>query len=118
VPGIPYNAVFSFGGFSGQLTGISVEHGQPEVVNMTGGTMPQGQVLMVPTGDKSPGSITVDFFAGGSPPSTGTSGLLSFSSTAYSVSQRVILESVQIEARVGELVRGTMKFVMTDYQGS
>ncbi len=115
MPGIPYNATFSFSGFSGQVTGISVEAGQPEIVNMTGASEALGSVVMVPTGDYSPGSITVDFLADGSIPSTGAKGQLSFSSSAYSIGRNVVLESVQVDARVGELVRGTMKFVMTDY---
>jgi hypothetical protein len=115
VPGIPYNASFSFSGFSGQITGISVEDGRPEIVNMTGADAALGSAVMVPTGDFTPGSITVDFLAGGSIPSTGAKGQLSFSSSAYSIGRNVVLESVQVDARVGELVRGTMKFVMTDY---
>ncbi len=115
MPGIPYNASFSFSGFSGHVTGISVEAGQPEIVNMTGAGAALGSVVMVPTGDYSPGSITVDFLADGSIPSTGARGQLSFSSSAFSIGRNVVLESVQVDARVGELVRGTMKFVMTDY---
>lgn len=116
MPGIAYNASFSFSGFSGQVTGISVEAGTPEIVDMTGGSDPAGANVMVPTGDYRPGSITVDFLAGGSVPNTGTKGQLSFSSAVYSIGRNVVLESVRVEARVGELVRGTMKFVMTDYQ--
>lgn len=82
---------------------------------MTGAGAALGSVVMVPTGDYSPGSITVDFLADGSIPSTGARGQLSFSSSAYSIGRNVVLESVQVDARVGELVRGTMKFVMTDY---
>lgn len=115
MPGIAYNASFSFGGFSGQVTGISVEAGTPEIVDMTGSGDPPGTAVMVPTGDFKPGSITVDFLAGGSVPNTGTKGQLSFNSSVYSIGRNVVLESAQVEARVGELVRGTMKFVMTDY---
>jgi hypothetical protein len=115
VPGIAYNATFSFSGFTGQVTGISVEAGAPEMVDMTAATAPAGHAVMVPTGDFKPGSISVDFLAEGGLPETGAVGPLAFTSSFYSVSKNVVLESVQVEARVGELVRGTMKFVTTDY---
>lgn len=114
MPGIPYSATFSFSGFSGYVTGISVEAQQPEIVDMTGGSDPLGANVMVPTGDYRPGTITVDFLME-SVPNTGTTGQLLFTSTAYAIVRNVVLESVQVEARVGEFVRGTMKFVMTDY---
>lgn len=118
MPGIAYNASFSFEGFSGYVTGISVDAGTPEMTDMTAANSPAGHAVMVPTGDRKPGSITVDFLAEGQFPNTGTIGWLTFTSSAYSVSKNVILESGQVEARVGELVRGTLKFLMTDYSGS
>jgi hypothetical protein len=118
VPGIAYNATFSFSGFAGQVTGISVEAGTPELVDMTAANTPAGHAVMVPTGDFKPGSISVDFLADAPPPDTGTVGPLTFNSSFLSVSRNVVLESAQVEARVGELVRGTMKFTMTDYSGS
>jgi hypothetical protein len=34
------------------------------------------------------------------------------------VAARVILESASVEARVGDIVRGSAKFRVTDYQGT
>ena len=45
-------------------------------------------------------------------------GNLSFSSAGYTVSRRVICESASVSAQSGEIVRGSLKFLMTDYQGA
>jgi hypothetical protein len=67
------------------------------------------------------GSVTVDFQqrAGQIDPNNlvGRHGRLSFSSIGYSVIRQAFLESATTEARVGELVRGTLKFKTTDYYG-
>jgi hypothetical protein len=45
-------------------------------------------------------------------------GTLSFASAGYSVGRRVVCESASVTAQAGELVRGSLKFLMTDYQGA
>lgn len=120
-PAIPFNATFSFKGLSAQVTGLSVETPTAEIVDMTGVNDATGYSIQVPTGDIRGGSITVDFLnqAGGSDPQSlvGQYGLLVFTSSAYSVSRQVILESANIDARTGQLVSGQLKFRMTDYYG-
>lgn len=119
-PSIPYSATFSYGSFSGYVTGLQVEHPTAETVNMTGTSDPVGTFRLVPTGEKRGGSITVDFMHNGTfdvATLIGTYGSLTFSSTAYSVSKSVICETASMEARTGEVVRGTLKFLMTDYTG-
>lgn len=47
----------------------------------------------------------------------GTYGIVSFTSSAYTISRQVVLESAAVSARVGELVSGSLKFRITDYYG-
>lgn len=119
-PSIPYSATFTYGTFSGYVTGLQVEHPTAETVNMTGANDPVGTFRLVPTGEKKGGSVTVDFMHNGTydvASLIGTYGSLTFSSTAYSVSKNVICETASMEARTGEVVRGTLKFLLTDYTG-
>jgi hypothetical protein len=113
-------ATFSFLSFSGTLLGISVEMPTAEVVNMTGMQDSTGTIAMVPTGDWSGGTITVDFLTFNADPQSYVKkvGGLSFSSGGYSVSRRVVCESASVSAQTGELVRGSFRFQMTDYQGT
>jgi hypothetical protein len=89
------------------------------IADMSGiGTNGNCQIL-VPTGEWSGGSVTVGFMSSQDPQSlVGTRAALTFTSNAYSVSRNVILESASSDVRVGEPVRGTLKFRITDYYGS
>jgi hypothetical protein len=115
-----HGATFSFQGIRFTLTGISVETPAAEVTNMTAATDQLGYTFMVPTGEWAGGTITVDFLATGVDPQTLVRkvGVLSFSSSGYSISRRVICESASTSVQAGELVRGTLKFLITDYQGT
>jgi len=115
-----HGATFSFLGFSGKLTGISVEMPTAEVTNMTAAGDRLGFTFMVPTGEQSGGTITVDFLTINTDPWLFVKkvGILSFRSGGYSISRRVICESASVSAQSGELVRGSLKFLITDYQGS
>jgi hypothetical protein len=114
-----HGATFSFMGFSGKLTGISVEMPTAEVANMTDASAAKGYTVMVPTGEHSGGTITVDFLSSNSDPwaFVRIAGVLSFSSVGYSVSRRVICQSASVSAQAGDLVRGSLKFLITDYSG-
>jgi hypothetical protein len=115
-----HGATFSFLTFSGKLTGVSVEMPTAEVTNMTAAGDGLGYTFMVPTGEWAGGTITVDFLTTNVDPQSLVRrvGDLSFSSAGYSVSRRVICESASVSAQAGELVRGSLKFLMTDYQGA
>jgi hypothetical protein len=116
-----HGATFSFAGFSGKLTGISVEMPTAEVTNMTGVAAGRGYTVMVPTGEQTGGTITVDFLAvNNTDPWSFVKmvGNLSFTSAGYSISRRVICESASVSAQSGELVRGSLKFLITDYSGT
>lgn len=117
MPGIPYSAVVSFNGSAiGSVVGIQVETPQAEIVDMTGMFDNANTIVAVPTGAYTGGSITIDYLAGSVPHSQlGAVGPIVFVSTALTVTRRGILESATVEARTGELVRGTMKFRLTDY---
>lgn len=117
MPGVPYNATFSFLGVSAIVTGVQVETPVAEIVDMTSVNDPAGFTYQAATGDIRGGSVTVDFIEFPADPQSlvGQNGLLVFTSSAYSVGRRVILESASVSARTGELVSGQLKFRMTDF---
>lgn len=120
--GATFTFVGSRGEFKGAVVGLSVETPVAEVVDMTSPSDPAGYSVLVPTGEWSGGSVSLEFLA-----TTATGdisnivrgiGPLTFSSPKWSVTKRAILESGNTEGRVGELVRGTANFKLTDYQGT
>lgn len=119
-PAIPYSATFTYGSFSGYVTGLAVDMPRAEIVNMTPQNAAVGAMVMVPTGAVTGGKITVDFWHDGVVNVRnliGTYGTLTFSSAAYSVSQSVVCEHATMEARTGQIVSGTLSFVFTDFTG-
>ena len=87
---------------------------------MTAATDGLGFTFMVPTGEQTGGTITVDFLTFNADPWTFVKkvGQLTFTSGGYTVTRRVICESASVSAQSGELVRGSLKFLMTDYKGT
>jgi hypothetical protein len=120
--GATFTFAGSLGSFQGAVVGINIETPVAEIVDMTSPTDPSGYAVRVPTGEWSGGRVSVDFIA------TATNvdiqsivrgiGPLTFSSPKFSVTRRCILESANTEARVGELVRGSVTFIPTDYSGT
>jgi hypothetical protein len=115
-----HGARVTFLGFAGDVTGISVETPKAQVTDMTAVGDGLGHNVMVPTGEWSGGTITVDFLTVNFDPQAFVklTGQLTFASPGYTVSRRVICESASIGAQAGELVRGSLKFLMTDYTGA
>lgn len=115
-----HGATFSFNGIIATITGISVEMPTAEIADMTSINNGASQLVIVPTGAWSGGAITVDFLTINVDPQSMIRqvGKLTFNSSGYRVSRRAILESANVEARAGELVRGSLKFRMTDYMGN
>ena len=115
-------ATFTFNGVMATITAMSVETPVAEIADMTGINDAVGATVLVPTGATSPGKISVDYVhaAGGIDPQAvlGSRGTLAFGSPGYSVSRNAILESASTEVRTGDVVRGSIRFVMTDYYGS
>jgi len=124
---VAQGATFTFapssGGFiTAALTRVGVETPTAELVDMTPGGASPGVMIIVPTGDTRGGSLSVDFLyaQNGVDPQTlvGKTGQATFASPNLTVSRRVILESASIEASVGDLVRGSLTFRLTDYTGT
>jgi hypothetical protein len=120
--GATFTFAGSLGSFRAAVVGLNVETPVAEIVDMTSPTDPSGYAVRVPTGEWSGGRISLDFIA-----TTATGdiqslvrgvGPLTFSSPNWSVTRRCILESANTEARVGELVRGSVTFIPTDYSGT
>jgi hypothetical protein len=109
-------ATFTYLGFSGKVSGISVETPTAEVADMTSMSDAVGYSMMVPTGEWSGGTITVDFISSGQDPQAfvKTKGQLSFASDRFGLSRRVVCQSASVSAQVGEIVRGSITFLITD----
>lgn len=120
--GATFTFAGSLGSFTGAITSISVETPTAEVVDMTSPSDPSGYAILVPTGEWSGGGVTVEYIAaagaGDQQSIVRGIGTLSFGSPKYSVSRRAILESIRQDASVGDLVRGTANFRVTDYAGT
>jgi hypothetical protein len=119
-----HGATFSFTAtgvkLTGKLLGVSVELPTAEVTNMTAAGDSLGYTFMVPTGEQSGGTITVEFLVWDTDLWSFVKkvGDLSFTSAGYSISRRVICESASVNAQAGELVRGSARFLITDYLGT
>ena len=119
-------ATFTFSGsrgfFRGGVTKISVETRTAEVVDLTGAYDAGDISILVPTGAWKGGSINVEFVGSASLGDVQSIvrgvGMLTFASAGYSVSKRVILESASSGVAVGDVVKGTLRFVQTDYTGT
>lgn len=110
-------ATLSFTGFTALVTSISVESPQAEIVDMTRPTDAVGVKRMVATGDiLSPAKIRVDYIRQSSSPDPltyqGTSGALAITHAQFSLSENAIVESTSSELSVGDLIRGSLSFVV------
>jgi hypothetical protein len=110
---------FTFSGFVARYTSISVEEPQAEVVDMTSFDGPIKKRRMVETGDVTqPGRIRVDYMrlAGTAAPLTvtGLRGQLVIAHQNISVSKQAILQTASSEMAVGDIIRGTVEFVIDE----
>lgn len=115
-----HGALFFYNGFAGSVSGIAVETPVAEVTDMSSLGHPKGYMVMVPTGDQSGGTITVDFLTANVDVQSlvRSTGTLTFRSPGFSIARRVLCESASIGAQAGELVRGSIRFRITDYTGN
>lgn len=117
-----HGATFTFssnlGTFTGSVTRIKVDSPTAEIVDMTGVSDGVDSVVLVPTGSWTGGGVDVDYVSSsGVDPLTLVRGVgsLSFVSTGLTVSRQVVLESATAGVAVNEAVRGSLKFLRTDY---
>jgi len=119
--GATFRFVSNLGTFSGGLTNINVETPSAEIADMTGAADVAGLLVLIPTGSWRGGSVSVDFIGQTTNPSVTSLvrgyGQLSFLSPGFSVTRQVILESGSESVASGDVVKGSMKFVMTDFYG-
>lgn len=104
---------------SGKITRISVESPSAELVDMTGLNDSVGNAYIVPTGCQKGGSFTIEFFVTGAAPTglVGSYGSLTISANGFSYSRQVVCETAAFDLETNSLVRGSAKFVPTDYTG-
>jgi hypothetical protein len=118
-----HGATFTFAGslgtINGRVTRLSVETPTAEVVDMTGVLEAPSLTVLVPTGSWRGGSVSVDFVGdvtiGDVQLHVRSVGRLTFSSPGHNVARQVLLESASSQVSVGDVVRGSLKFLMTDY---
>ena len=115
-------ATFTFCGVRAVATRVSVEAPTAEIVDMTAHSAAVNTTMLVPTGAWVGGGGTVDVEFLQSPTNAvsplaaiGKVGLASFTGNTFSINNRAVCESATIEASVGDLVRGTMRLRLTDY---
>jgi hypothetical protein len=75
-------------------------------------------IIAAPTGAWTGGVITVEYMGGDAQGLVGAVAPLAFSSPGLSVSRRAVCESASSSAQIGDAVRGTLRFRITDYMGS
>lgn len=121
-----HGASFSFTSgsdeFDALVIGLSITYPTPEVTDLTAFGANLGIQANYPTGDmKTPGKIKIDWqvnaVMGTDDPQylIGRIGEINFASTGWSIKRNVYVETASVDARVGNSVRGTISFVMTDY---
>lgn len=111
--------------FTGRVSRIEVETPTAEVIDATGVDDASGASVLVPTGAYKGGTIRVDYVANtgnGQGVATadslvGWGGQLSFTATGYSISRQCVCEAASSSAAAGDIVRGSIKFLMTDWYG-
>lgn len=110
----------SFNGTSFTVTGFSFNPPAEQLVDMTGVTDLVGANVMVPTGEKTPGTMTIDFIADNtfSNPQAiiGQQGPLAISGP-YSITRNVVCTDGTVEATIGDIIKGTLEFTISDYYG-
>lgn len=111
--------------FKGRVSRIEVETPTAEVIDATGVDDGSGAGVLVPTGAYKGGIIRVDYVANtgngqgvaNADSLVGWAGQLSFTATGYSVSKQCVCEAASSSAAAGDIVRGSIKFLMTDWYG-
>ena len=110
------------GRYTASVTRVTVESPKAEVIDMTGVNDGANFQVLVPSGCKRGGEVTVDFInstdsTGLSPGIEGALGNLTINASNASVSKQVILESCSQLSAVGDVMRGSARFVVTDWYG-
>lgn len=115
-------ATFTFTSEAGTLaaraTAVRVETPTAVVADMTPIDAPPEVIVLEPTKEWRGGAMTVDFIlaAGTANPESfvRSVGMASLISPGFSWTKRAYLESASLDAQVGDVVKGSLKFVVTD----
>lgn len=112
-----HGVTFTFPGLTAHYTSISVEDPKAEIVDVTAVDDPPGTRRMYYTGDiSSPGRVRVDYIRLPNTPApllfAGRTGQLSIQHANINVTKNAILESATSEIAVGQMLRGTLDFVI------
>lgn len=111
----------SFDGNAFTVTGFSFNPPAAQLADMTGAADLAGANVMAPTGEYTPGTMTVDFIAtttfGNPQEIIGTRGALAISGP-YPISRNAVCTDGSVQATLGDIIKGTLEFTITDYYGT
>lgn len=111
---LAHGTTFTFKNNQYSVTSIQAQSARAEVVNMTHKNAAAGFTYLYPTGDYAePASVDIEFLGSGIPLAKDHA-MLAISGAAGAFSSYAICESATREARVGDVVRGRARFVITD----
>lgn len=110
--------------FAANVTSISIEEAQPEVVDMTAIDDPLGRRRIMATGDvlappkvsieymRSAGDFT-QYIPGQAMETGGLEGTLIVSHPRFNFNQTAVLDSASTDMAVGDVIRGKMSFTIS-----
>ncbi len=112
-----HGTTFSFSGFSANVTSISIEEAQSEVVDMTAIADPVGYRRLVATGAiLTAPKVSIEFIRTATTPAPlfmqGATGTLSISSPSINITKLAAVESLTHEMAVGDVIRGQASFLI------
>lgn len=115
---LAHGTTFTFKGSTFSVTSIRVQAPQAEIVDITPMAGAAGAVVMLETGEHaSPGSVEIEFIGSGNPASmVRQRGQLVISGSAGGLTKNAICENATQDAKVSDIVRGSARFVLTDYE--
>lgn len=111
---------FKFNSVGYTVTSVRARAAQPEVVDMSPINHPNDTgPMIVPTGAyAAPGSVDIELIGLQSPLGMiGQTGELSITGPVGSITEQAICEAAEVSAQVGDVVRGSARFIITSYQG-
>lgn len=111
---------FTFNSTGYTVTSVRATAARPEVVDMSPYNHPVNtDPIVAQTGVlAAPGSVDIELIGPQSPLSMiGQLGQLVISGPVGSISKQAICEAAEVSAQVGDVVRGSARFIITSYQG-
>jgi hypothetical protein len=111
---------FTFNSTGYTVTSVRARAAQPEVVDMSPISHPinTGPMLVATGAFLVPGSVEIELIGPQSPLSMiGQTGQLSITGPVGGITENAICETAEVSAQVGDVVRGSARFLITSHSG-